>query len=116
MLNLLLSLVGIFALIGILARLLHRYPGDVPAAEIRSVVDEHLTPTGLETETAYFRANPGRVISRDELAERVWKQRHFYGSRAIDQAVASIRKQLRRKSEMIISVWSVGYRFESREN
>ena len=61
----------------------------------------------------YFRANPGRVIGREELAERVWKQRHFYGSRAIDQAVANLRKQLQRTNEEIISVWSVGYRFES---
>ena len=62
----------------------------------------------------YFRDNPGRVISRDELAEQVWKQRHFYGSRAIDQAVANLRKQLHRTNEEIVSVWSVGYRFENR--
>lgn len=62
----------------------------------------------------YFRTNPGRIIAREELAERVWKQRHFYGSRAIDQAVANLRKQLHGTNEEIISVWSVGYRFENR--
>jgi DNA-binding response OmpR family regulator len=60
----------------------------------------------------YFRQHTGRTIGREELAEQVWRQRHFYGSRAIDQAVANLRKRLR-DDEKIVSVWSSGYRFES---
>jgi DNA-binding response OmpR family regulator len=62
----------------------------------------------------YLRQHVGRTISRDELAEHVWKQRHFHNSRAIDQAVANLRKRLR-KNERIVSVWSAGYRLEDRD-
>ncbi len=59
----------------------------------------------------YFHQHPGRTLSREELAEHVWKQRHFYGSRTIDQTVSKLRKKLRREAR-ILSVWSAGYRFE----
>ena len=61
---------------------------------------------------SYFRQHAGRTLSREELAEQVWKQRHFYGSRTIDQTISKLRKKLRRDAK-ILSVWSVGYRFES---
>ena len=83
----------------------------LPYARARVVTGKPL-PAMQAALLQYFRANPGRVIGREELAERVWKQRHFYGSRAIDQAVANLRKQLHRTNEEIVSVWSVGYRFE----
>lgn len=60
----------------------------------------------------YLRENTGRTISREELAEHVWKQRHFQNSRAIDQAIANLRKRLR-DNEKIVSVWSAGYRLEA---
>ena len=87
----------------------------LPYARARVVTGKPL-PAMQAALLQYFRANPGRVIGREELAERVWKQRHFYGSRAIDQAVANLRKQLHRTNEEIISVWSVGYRFECIQN
>jgi hypothetical protein len=43
----------------VLVRLLRLFPDDVPAGEIRAVLDEHLTPAALRTETAHFRATPG---------------------------------------------------------
>jgi len=76
-------------------------------------------PTLSSTEAAllsYFRRHPGRVLSREELAEQVWKQRHFYGSRTIDQTVSKLRKKLRREEAKILSVWAAGYRFESSES
>jgi DNA-binding response OmpR family regulator len=86
----------------------------VPYVRARAVTGKPL-PAMQAALLQYLRANPGRIIGREELAERVWKQRHFYGSRAIDQAVANLRKQLHRTNEEIISVWSVGYRFESHQ-
>jgi DNA-binding response OmpR family regulator len=59
----------------------------------------------------YLREHAGRTISREELAEQVWKQRHFHTSRAIDQAIANLRKRLH-ADEKIVSVWSAGYRLE----
>lgn len=64
----------------------------------------------------YFRAHAGRTLSRVELAEQVWKQRYFHGSRTIDQTVSKLRKKLRRPRERIVSVRSVGYRFEAGKN
>src|SRR3954464_744394 len=43
----------------VLVRLLRLFPSDVPADEIRALLDEHLTPAAIETETAYFVATPG---------------------------------------------------------
>jgi hypothetical protein len=65
----------------VLARLLRLFPDVVPADEIRAVLDAHLTPAALETETAYFRANPwferpygwGWALTlADELASSAW--------------------------------------------
>ena len=61
----------------------------------------------------YFREHPGRTLRREELAERVWNQRYYHASRAIDQTVSKLRKKLRRGEGRILSVWSEGYRFES---
>jgi hypothetical protein len=43
----------------VLVRLLRLFPAEVPAGEIRALLDEHLTPAAIETETAYFVATPG---------------------------------------------------------
>lgn len=64
----------------------------------------------------YFREHSGRTLSREELAEHVWKQRYFHASRAIDQTVSKLRKKLRHGEGRIRSVWSEGYRFENSEN
>ena len=42
-----------------LVRLLRLVPSAVPAAEIRAVLDEHLSAAALEAEAAYFAARPG---------------------------------------------------------
>jgi hypothetical protein len=43
----------------VLLRLLRRFPAEVDAAAIRQVLDEHLTPSAIDTEVAYYEANPG---------------------------------------------------------
>jgi hypothetical protein len=43
----------------VLVRLLRLVPDAVPGAEVRGVLDEHLTPDAIEAETAYFAATPG---------------------------------------------------------
>jgi len=43
----------------VLLRLLRRYPAEVDAEVVRAVLDEHLTPSAIATETAYHAANPG---------------------------------------------------------
>lgn len=83
-----------------------------PCGTARVISSEPLS--GMEMALLrYFRKHPGRTLSRQELAEQVWRQRHFYGSRAIDQTVSKLRKKLRHGDGKILSVWSAGYRFES---
>jgi hypothetical protein len=43
----------------VLLRLLRRFPSEVDADAIRSVLDEHLTPAAIATEVAYYAAHPG---------------------------------------------------------
>ena len=78
----------------------------------RVITDEPL-PALQRALLRYFRDHPGRILSRDELAEKVWQQRYFYGSRAIDQAVANLRKKLRPEEGRIRSIYAAGYCFES---
>jgi len=59
----------------------------------------------------YFRANPHRSFSRDELAEAVWGIKHFPASRTIDMTVCCARKRLKR-GERIVAVHGYGYRYE----
>jgi hypothetical protein len=42
----------------------------------------------------YLRANTGRVVSREELSEAVWRMRLYPKSRTIDQTVSVLRKRL----------------------
>lgn len=55
--------------------------------------------------------HPGRVVSRDELLESVWKQPHS-GSNVVDAVVRSIRKKLGRFAPSLETVVGHGYRFE----
>ncbi|GAA4533274.1 DUF2891 domain-containing protein [Amycolatopsis samaneae] len=48
----------------VLVRLLRRHAGLVPAEEIRRTLDEHLTPSALAAELAYFAAGEHRTTQR----------------------------------------------------
>ncbi len=57
------------------------------------VADKALRLTQLELDLLrYFAANAGRVLSRDELLERVWKLRNYPNTRTVDNFVARLRK------------------------
>jgi two-component system, OmpR family, response regulator len=53
--------------------------------------------------------SPGRVVSRDELLERVWGTTFPGGTRTIDVHVAQVRKKLGRP-DLIATVRGSGYR------
>jgi DNA-binding response OmpR family regulator len=53
--------------------------------------------------------NPGRVVSRDRLLDRVWGLTFAGGTRTVDMHVAQLRKKLGRP-EVIQTVRGVGYR------
>lgn len=62
----------------------------------------------------YFVANPGRVLSREELQEQVWKLRDYPNRRMVDNFILRLRKHCERdpsKPELFVSVRGAGYKF-----
>ncbi|MBX3271500.1 MAG: response regulator transcription factor [Sandaracinaceae bacterium] len=61
----------------------------------------------------YFVANPGRVIGRDELLEKVWKLRS-HSSRTIDNFISRLRRHFEddpTQPRHFLSVRGAGYKF-----
>jgi DNA-binding response OmpR family regulator len=58
---------------------------------------------------AYFMANPGVVVSRDVLLERVWGQEYPGGTRTVDVHVAQVRRKLERP-DLIRTLRGTGYK------
>lgn len=62
----------------------------------------------------YFSQHPGRVLSREELLERVWKLRNAPNTRSVDNFIARLRKLFEREPEKpvhFVSHRGAGYRF-----
>jgi len=72
-----------------------------------------------ELELLFFLAsNPNRVFTREQLLENVWGY-DFYGeSRTVDVHIKRIREKIenpdREQNWCIKTVWSKGYKFETR--
>lgn len=72
-----------------------------------------------ELELIYHLAsNPNRVYSRDQLLDEVWGFEYYGDSRTVDVHVKRLREKLEGVSEQwsIKTVWSVGYKFELKQN
>lgn len=64
----------------------------------------------------FFRRNPGKVLTRDELLNAVWGIDYFGTTRTLDQHIAQLRKKVEPKPDkptVITTVHSVGYRYEA---
>jgi len=88
---------------------------DFAAHQVR-VDDKDLALTALELElTAYFAANAGRVLSRKELLEKVWRLSGQHETRTVDNFVARLRKHFEvdpARPVHFLSHRGAGYRFE----
>ncbi len=72
-----------------------------------------------ELELIYHLAsNPNRVYSRDQLLDEVWGFEYYGDSRTVDVHVKRLREKLEGISERwsIKTVWSVGYKFELKQD
>lgn len=72
-----------------------------------------------ELELVYHLAsNPNRVYSRDQLLDEVWGFEYYGDSRTVDVHVKRLREKLEGVSDQwsIKTVWSVGYKFELKQN
>ncbi|HOJ35138.1 MAG: response regulator transcription factor [Clostridiales bacterium] len=71
-----------------------------------------------ELELIYHLAsNPNRVFTRDQLLDEVWGFDYYGDSRTVDVHVKRLREKLEGVSDQweLKTVWSVGYKFETKE-
>ncbi len=70
-----------------------------------------------ELELLYHLAsNPNRVFTRDQLLDEVWGFDYYGDSRTVDVHIKRIREKLTNVSDKweLATVWSVGYKFETK--
>jgi two-component system response regulator ResD len=78
---------------------------------------EKVSLTTKEFELLWTLANePGKVLSRNELLEKIWGYTYFGDTRTVDTHIKRIRQKLnigKKKAPWdIVTVWGVGYKFE----
>jgi DNA-binding response OmpR family regulator len=62
----------------------------------------------------YFAHHPGRVLSRDELLEEVWKLRNYSATRTVDNFISRLRRHFEddpSEPRHFLSVRGAGYKF-----
>jgi two-component system OmpR family response regulator len=79
------------------------------------VGEQSLRLTHLELDLlAYFAEHPGRVISREELLEQVWKLRNYPNTRTVDNFVLRLRRHFEPDPAnpiYFLSIRGAGYKF-----
>ena len=87
---------------------------DFDTYEVR-VEGESRRLTRLELDLlAYFSENPGRVLSRDKLLERVWNLRNYPNTRTVDNFIVRLRRHFELDPQAprhFLSIRGAGYRF-----
>jgi two-component system, OmpR family, alkaline phosphatase synthesis response regulator PhoP len=61
-----------------------------------------------------FVENPNRVVSRNEILDRIWGKDNYPSSRTIDNFIVRLRRILEpdpSAPKYLHTVWGVGYRF-----
>jgi len=83
------------------------------ARRVATLSGEQLTLTAREFDLlAYLVRNAGRVVSRDEILETVWKGQHATDSNVIEVFVCHLRNKIDDRDNMIIqTIRGVGYFF-----
>jgi two-component system OmpR family response regulator len=80
-----------------------------------SVAGETVQLTQLELDLLrYFAENAGRVLSRTELLERVWKLRNYGNTRTVDNFISRLRRRFEDDAsnpKHFLSVRGAGYKF-----
>lgn len=83
-----------------------------PSARTVTVDDRAVELTAAEFDLLHALADGrGRVLSREQLLERLWGGEYFGEMRVVDVHVGHIRQKLGRE-DLIATVRGVGYRFE----
>ncbi len=64
----------------------------------------------------FLSRHPGRVFTRDQIMDRVWKDGKFIVDRAVDVHIRGLRKKLGLAADWIETVRGIGYRFKDMED
>ena len=71
--------------------------------------------TSIEFDILEFLSRaPGRVFSREQILDGVWKEGKFIVDRAVDVHIRGLRKKLGQAQDFIETVRGVGYRMRDR--
>lgn len=94
-----------------------QYPGLTVDPERRQVMvkDRQVSLTPMEFELLYFLgSHAGRVFTREELLQAVWKDEAYAETRTVDSHIKTLREKLGRDGhgKWLVTVWGVGYKFE----
>jgi two-component system response regulator ResD len=92
---------------------------DLPTRTVR-VAGQEIPMTPKEFDLLYFlAAQPGRVLTRGEIMEKVWGYRPEDETyRTIDTHVKRLRQKIEETFDVpwtIATVWGVGYKFQQKE-
>jgi two-component system phosphate regulon response regulator PhoB len=99
-------------------------PGLIKAGEIEidanamtlSVRGEQVTTTSTEFRLLHYLAqHAGRVFTRDQILDAVWRETTFVSPRSVDVYVRKLREKIERDPEnprFLRTVRGTGYRFE----
>ncbi len=89
---------------------------DIPKHKI-TYQGKPITLTMIEFNILEFLSRyPGRVFSRDQIMDKVWKEGKFIVDRAVDVHIRGLRKKLKTAAHLIETVRGVGYRFKDLED
>ncbi|TYQ16579.1 UNVERIFIED_CONTAM: DNA-binding response OmpR family regulator [Acetivibrio alkalicellulosi] len=73
-----------------------------------------LTPKEFEL-LGYFAKYPNKVFSRDQILSGVWGYDFYGDNRTVDTHVKMLRESLGEYRKLIVTVWGIGYKFETGE-
>ncbi len=94
---------------------IYKYEEITFSYKARSLIIEgkkiELTPKEFDL-LAYFIANKGRVLAREELLEKIWSYDYIGNDRTIDTHVKMLRKNLGKYKILIKTIFGIGYKFE----
>lgn len=88
---------------------------DLPKHKV-TAKGENVVLTAIEFAILEFLSrSPGRVFTRDQILDNVWKEGKFIIDRAVDVHVRGLRKKLGVAADYVETVRGVGYRFKEEE-
>jgi DNA-binding response OmpR family regulator len=75
---------------------------------------QHISLTPKEYELlSFFAQNQNKVFSRDQLLNLVWGYDFIGDDRTVDTHIKMLRESLKEYRKWIVTVWGIGYKFET---